>query len=61
VRGAAAKQNGNEFKTCLRLVLNARLQREGVIRIPVGVSGVENVTELARALELTELYLADTC
>ena len=62
VNQAARKKNmqgdATNFNACFQVVLRARLQREGVLHMPVGESGVETVTDLKRALELAQLYLS---
>ena len=50
--------SSTEFLKCLKVVLEANLQREGYLLMPVGPdTSVETVTDLQRALELTRHYL----
>jgi len=49
--------NSSEYLKCLQVVMEATLQRDGHILLPVGDSDVERVTELQRALQLARLYL----
>ena len=46
-----------EYLKCLKVVMEARLQRDGYLDLPVGDSQVERVTDIQRALQLARLYL----
>jgi len=52
-----ALMNSCEYLKCLRVVMEARLQRDGHLLLPVGDSSVEKVTDPQRALELARRYL----
>ncbi|XP_048245837.1 uncharacterized protein LOC125377066 [Haliotis rufescens] len=49
-----------DFRTCLKLVIEARLKREGVVAIPSNVrAGVEEVSNAEEAMEKIEKYLLE--
>jgi len=49
--------NSADYLKCLKVVLEARLMRDGYVEMPVGDSSVEKVTDPQRALELARRYM----
>ena len=52
-----ALMNSADYLKCLKVVLEARLMRDGHVEMPAGDSAVEQVTDIQRALELARRYL----